>query len=363
MKHLFSKCLVALMVFLVACSTVYKEQTGTDGIRLMQEGKVPEAIQVFEKLAAKGDEKAMIQLGIFYYQGKDVKQDYHKAMDWFLKAFSKQNADAFVNLGVMHRDGHGVPRNKKIAYCVFLTTHMSGLGTQSTQYRSNSCLRQILDDLTKHDVKDCLSNYTLEYIMAYLNAKGEMKGIPDKYKPSKNNPALRDLNWWLDGELDAIYGEPSEEEKKASQKKAEEREKVIEATRDTLVFQIRFPKDTANQYSSYDIITDKFIGSSPISDKKMKKSEKYDIYEDDHLIFADQHRHITIENKEGEVLVYEIDHPVKPSPSDWSKWLKPGYVLTDGMEKFTLLSGGKPRSKTNTIPVYSPEFRFKVVKK
>ena len=186
-----------------------------DAFGLMQQGKAKEAIQIFESLAAKGDSKAMVQLGLYYYEGTGVEQDYPKAMDWWLQAFTNQNADAFTNLGVMHRDGHGVPKNKKIAYCVFLTTHMCSLGSQSTQLRSNSCLRRLIEELSKDDIKDCLSNYTLGYITAYLEAKGKMKGIPDKYKPSKENPALKDTGWWLDSELDAIFGPPTEEKRKA----------------------------------------------------------------------------------------------------------------------------------------------------
>lgn len=340
-----------------------EELAGIDAIRLMQAGKASEAIMALEKLAASGDVKAMVQLGLYYYDGTGVKQDYQKAMECFIQAFAKNNADAFVNLGVMHRDGHAVPKNKKIAYCVFLTTHMCGLGTESTQFRSNNCLRRIAEELSKDDIKDCLSNYTLGYITAYIEAKGEMKGIPDKYRPSKENPALKDLDWWLDGELDAIYGEPSDEEKAARRKKAEERDKEMDAIRHTLVFQIRFPKDTVSKYSSYDIITDGGMGSGPISEKKIKNEEEYSIYEDDSSINLNQHRFITVANKEGMTFVYEIDHPTKPSPCDWSKWTKPNYMIKDRMDKFALLCAGKPKSMVDNLPNEVPELRFTVVKK
>ena len=167
MKRYFFVCL-SLIFGGMPLAGLCTDPTGMDAVRLMEEGKTEEAVRVFESLAEDGDDRVMVQLGIIYYEGTEVEQDYEKAMDWWLKAFEKENPDAFVNLGVMHRDGNGVPKNKKIAYCIFLTTHMCGLGSQSTQYRSNGCLRNIMGELSLDEIKDCLSNYTVGYIMAYL---------------------------------------------------------------------------------------------------------------------------------------------------------------------------------------------------
>ena len=363
MKDHMKICFITLMLAAIPVVGLGADKTGVDAVKLMDQGKTEEALGIFRNLAAKGDDKAMVQLGIYYYQGTGVSQDYTAAMEWWLQAFSNQNADAFVNLGVMHRDGLGVPKNKKIAYCVFLATHMSGLGSQSTQLRSNNCLRRILEELSKDDIKDCLSNYTLGYITAYLEEKGKMNGIPEKYKPSQKNPALRDLDWWLDGELDAIYGPPSEEEKRARQERDRQLMMEFEALQHTLVFQIRFSKDAADHYRSYDVITDEGMESGPIPEKKLQVQDQYHIYEDDALIYENQHRYITVEHDQNDTLVFRIDHPVKPSPCDWSKWQKPVYALQNGMDKFALIYGGEAKSKTTDLPTDIPELRFKVIKK
>jgi TPR repeat protein len=142
-----------------------------DAGKMMDQGEATEAIRLLEQLAAQGDDRAMVQLGIYYDQGACVEQDYAKSMDWFLRAFTHQNVDAFVCLGGMHYHGRGVPQNKKIAYCVFLTTHMCGRGSQSTQYVSNRYLRRLINELSRDDIRDCLSNYTPGYITAYLEQK------------------------------------------------------------------------------------------------------------------------------------------------------------------------------------------------
>jgi hypothetical protein len=357
------KTLIALLVASLAASAIGEEKTGMAAVRLMEQGKTQEALLILETLAEKDDAKAMVQLGLYYYEGNSVKQDYAKAMDWWLKAFSNENADAFVNLGVMHRDGHGVPQNKKIAYCVFLATHMCGLGSESTQHRANSCLRRMIAELSKADIKDCLSNYTVRYVTAYLEARGQMKGIPKEYGPSKTNPALKDTDWWMDEELDAIYGPASEEEMRKRQDRDKQREAQREALQHTLIFQVRFSKESAMRYRSYDVITDEGMGGGPIAEKKLQVQDKYLVYEDDTSISANQHRYVTVENEKDETLVFTIKHPVKPSPSDWSEWQKADCVLKDGMDKFALLQGGKPKSEAPDVSSDMPELRFKVVKK
>lgn len=354
-----------LMVLVVACTPVTSPQAGetvTASANMMFQGQTAEALQPLEKLAARGNGRAMVQLGIHYDQGIGVKQDYVKAMSWFLKAFAQQNADAFVSLGVMHYYGHGVPQNKKIAYCVFLTTHMCGMGSPTTQRCSNRYLRRLIKELSRDAIKDCLSNYTPGYMTAYLEQRGNMQGIPEKYKPSAQNPAFRDLGWFLESELGTLYGEPTEEEKRAREERYRKRQMQIDALRHTLVFQVRFSKDTAGLYRSYEAITDKGMESGPIPWRRLPMNEGHLIYEHNFLIYANQHRFVTIETNQDEALVFKIDHPVKPSPCDWSEWQKASYVLGNLMERFALLNGRAPESEQTDLPPNSPELRFKVVK-
>lgn len=362
MKHYLNLLLLSLILLGIPLTGLCADETVMNAFRLMEQGKTDKAIEIFEAMASEGEDRAMVQLGILYYEGNGVNQDYDRAIDWFLKAHAKQNTDAFVNLGMMHHKGFGVPENKKIAYCVFLTTHMCGLGSQSTQGRSNRYLRRSLGELSKEDIKDCLSNYTLSYITAYLEAKGQMDGIPDEYMPSKKNPALRDLNWWFDGELDALYGPPSEEETRAREERKRQRDLEREAMRHNLVFQIRFFKDVAGHYLSYDFVNDRGMSSGPISPEKLQERDTHLVFENNELIYTDQHRFVSIKNDKNQALVFKIDHPVKATPCDWSKWQKADYVLKNYMDTYSLLSGQVPESKTASFPDDAPEMRYKVLK-
>jgi hypothetical protein len=129
--------------------------------------------------------------------------DYAGACRHFLPLAEKGDSKAQITIGLMYRDGLGVTRNRKMAYCLFLITHVCGLGSESTQLRANSCLRRIVPEMTKDDLRECL-NYTMEYIQAYVVSKGTLTAIPADLKPSTERLALKDKDWWLEGELEFL---------------------------------------------------------------------------------------------------------------------------------------------------------------
>ncbi|MGX2984447.1 tetratricopeptide repeat protein [Helicobacter sp. 23-1048] len=54
-------------------------------------------------------------LGVMYYNGKGVRQDYHKARELYKKACDMKDAEACNNLGVLYGKGQGVRQNLSIA--------------------------------------------------------------------------------------------------------------------------------------------------------------------------------------------------------------------------------------------------------
>lgn len=157
------------------------------------------AIALFTELAEMGDSIAMVRLGNKYYRGDGVNIDYRKSLEWWLKAFDANNGDAAGNIGVLFRDGKGVDKNRKIAYTLFLLTHMEGLGTESTQIRVNRHLRREIAELSIEDKQEALC-YTLDYVYAYIKSKGHMQSIPSETLPSSGKVRIKDKNWWLDSE-------------------------------------------------------------------------------------------------------------------------------------------------------------------
>ena len=66
----------------------------------------------------QNDAKAQFELGKRYYTGRTSagrygrhKQDYKKAVEWWLLAAEQGNADAQYGLGCCYEEGHGVDKN------------------------------------------------------------------------------------------------------------------------------------------------------------------------------------------------------------------------------------------------------------
>lgn len=169
-----------------------------DAIVADRRGAHAEALRIYTAHAERGNPVAMQTLGLKYYKGEGVPQDYCTAMDWFVKAVDR-NADALNALGVMHRDGKCAPVNRKIAYDVFLTVHMRGLGGEATQMRANQNLRREVAELPKADVQEALC-YTERYLLKYIIEKGRLGGAPAEVLPSDKNLRIKEMSWWSEGE-------------------------------------------------------------------------------------------------------------------------------------------------------------------
>jgi len=67
------------------------------------------------KKAKAGDAKAQCDLGVFYYKGEGVTQDYEEAFKWLTKSAEQGNANAQVILGNCYYFGKGVVKDEKEA--------------------------------------------------------------------------------------------------------------------------------------------------------------------------------------------------------------------------------------------------------
>ncbi len=75
----------------------------------------PKAFKLFSKAASSGDSKGMAALGQMYEAGEGVPQDWEKAVEWYAKAASKGDSHAQARLGSAYAKGNGVAQNDKLA--------------------------------------------------------------------------------------------------------------------------------------------------------------------------------------------------------------------------------------------------------
>ena len=75
----------------------------------------PTTLREWKPLAEQGDARAQYSLGVMYRDGLGVPQDYKTALNWFRLAAKQGDPSAQFNLGGMYGEGRGVPQNYKTA--------------------------------------------------------------------------------------------------------------------------------------------------------------------------------------------------------------------------------------------------------
>ena len=100
--------LVVLLLFITFSATVMAQFNADDE---QQRTLFLETQQKVEQ----GDIESQFDLGLMYFYGRGVTQDYSKAIEWYSKAAGQGDADAQHNLSKMYSDAHGVAQDYRKA--------------------------------------------------------------------------------------------------------------------------------------------------------------------------------------------------------------------------------------------------------
>jgi hypothetical protein len=191
---------IAIMSFmLMSSAAVAASDTLDKALKAMSKRDFDKALPLWEQLGNEGDKKAMIEAALIYHHGLGRPVNHEKALDWYLRAM---NGDTYNNMGVMFRDGAGLPQNRKIAYLMFLTVHMEGMGGEATISRANRNLRREVAELPEPEIKEALC-YTPENLLAYMKSRGKIEGMPEELRASPERKRIKELGWWREGEVPA----------------------------------------------------------------------------------------------------------------------------------------------------------------
>ena len=85
-----------------------------------------------QRLANQGDVSAQILLGSMYYEGKGVRQDYAKSIEWYTKVANQGNSNAQAFLGAAYSGGKGVRQD--YAKSIEWYTKAANQGNAGAQY-------------------------------------------------------------------------------------------------------------------------------------------------------------------------------------------------------------------------------------
>jgi hypothetical protein len=76
-------------------------------------------ITIYKGMAERGDGRAAQHIGLIYLNGQQVDRNQIEAYRWFYAAWSLSEMEGLNALGVMNRDGIGVPVNLSLAQAAF----------------------------------------------------------------------------------------------------------------------------------------------------------------------------------------------------------------------------------------------------
>lgn len=81
------------------------------GLKAYQEHDYATALKEWQPLAKQGDRSAQFNLGLMYFDGQGVPQDFAEAADWFRKSARQGFVKAQYNLGELLATGKGIRKD------------------------------------------------------------------------------------------------------------------------------------------------------------------------------------------------------------------------------------------------------------
>lgn len=157
MLNFFRCAVVALMLVPVTSAA----QDFNAGLLAYIEDDYTTAIRVWTPLAEQGDASAQSYLGLIYYKGTGVLQNYAEAVQWFRLAAEQGNAGAQTYLGVMYYYGESVLQDDVSAHMWYNLAASNG-STTGQEARDDAERRMTPADISEAQqrARVCLaSNY------------------------------------------------------------------------------------------------------------------------------------------------------------------------------------------------------------
>lgn len=112
--------LVPMIMLLAACSDY---QTAR---RAYEVGRFAEALEILERLAREGDNRAQYEVALMYLQGIGTKVDPGRGGEWMLKAANSGNSTAMVEVGGRFENGVNAEKNIILAFTWYRRAAIAG---------------------------------------------------------------------------------------------------------------------------------------------------------------------------------------------------------------------------------------------
>jgi len=110
LDNLSSHLSTLFVVGILLCSS-QAFASGAEARRAYVMGKYLPALELAQPAAERGDRIAMHTLGMLYFNGEGVRQDYASALRWWRAAAALGDRRAQHGIGMLFRNGFGVEKN------------------------------------------------------------------------------------------------------------------------------------------------------------------------------------------------------------------------------------------------------------
>jgi len=118
MRKCAVRCRILFLILAAYVATVgcaHQTQRNTSDFSAKQKPAKQEEqgkLAAIQRLARQGNAEAQVELGLMHYNGEGMPQSYDKALELFKKAAEQGNDIAQVVLGTIYTNGRGVPKNE-----------------------------------------------------------------------------------------------------------------------------------------------------------------------------------------------------------------------------------------------------------
>jgi hypothetical protein len=147
---------------------------------------------IWDEEVKKGNDQAMVNIGLLYLKGEGVDKDFTMAKEWFERSLTKENSSGYYNLALMYQSRIGVDEDLDKALDYFRKAHK--LGHANSSFRLGIWLLKDRSDnqKTKEGFEAMLSAAQNGHTMARMQMGGMDKTID---KDITLNTSFRDKSY------------------------------------------------------------------------------------------------------------------------------------------------------------------------
>ena len=140
--------IIPVLLFSLLVGTASYSADFNKGLTAAQNGDYATALKEWKPLAEEGNADAQYNLGVMYKNGWGVPQDYKEAARLYRLAAEQGDADAQGNLGVMYVFGKGVIKD-------FVYAHMWGnIALMNGNERGASVRGHVAEKMTSSQIEE-----------------------------------------------------------------------------------------------------------------------------------------------------------------------------------------------------------------